>query len=107
MQEHEVEKIRNIAIIAHIDHGKTTLLDELLKQANTFRENQIIPDRVMDSYDQEQERGITIFAKHTSISYEGYKINIIDTPGHADFSAEVERVLGMVDSVLLIVDAQD
>lgn len=103
----KVEKIRNIAIIAHIDHGKTTLLDELLKQANIFRENQVVRERVMDSYDQEQERGITIFAKHTSIDYEGYKINIIDTPGHADFSAEVERVLGMVDCVLLIVDAQD
>lgn len=101
------EKIRNIAIIAHIDHGKTTLLDELLKQANTFRDNQTIPERVMDSYDQEQERGITIFAKHTSIHYNNHKINIIDTPGHADFSGEVERVLGMVNSVLLIVDAQD
>ncbi len=101
------EKIRNIAIIAHIDHGKTTLLDELLKQANTFRSNQVVPERVMDSYDQEQERGITIFAKHTSIHYKDYKINIIDTPGHADFSGEVERILGMVNSVLLIVDAQD
>lgn len=101
------EKIRNIAIIAHIDHGKTTLLDALLSQSNIFRENQVIPERVMDSYDQEQERGITIFAKHTSIHYEGHKINIIDTPGHADFSAEVERILGMVNSVLLIVDAQE
>lgn len=101
------KKIRNIAIIAHIDHGKTTLLDELLKQANIFRENQVVPERVMDSYDQEQERGITIFAKHTSIHYGEYKINIIDTPGHADFSGEVERILGMVNSVLLIVDAQD
>lgn len=101
------DKIRNIAIIAHIDHGKTTLLNELLKQANVFRENQAIPERVMDSYDQEQERGITIFAKHTSIHYGDHKINIIDTPGHADFSGEVERILGMVNSVLLIVDAQD
>ncbi|NGX41843.1 MAG: GTP-binding protein TypA/BipA [Chlamydiae bacterium] len=101
------DKIRNIAIIAHIDHGKTTLLDGLLKQSNVFRENQIVPERVMDSYDQERERGITIFAKHTSIQHGDYKINIIDTPGHADFSGEVERVLGMVNSVLLIVDAQE
>jgi len=104
---HPPEKIRNIAIIAHIDHGKTTLLDGLLKQSNVFRENEFVPERVMDSYDQEQERGITIFAKHTSITYDDYKINIIDTPGHADFSGEVERVLGMVNAVLLIVDAQD
>jgi GTP-binding protein len=101
------EKIRNIAIIAHIDHGKTTLLNELLKQAKAFKEHQLIPERVMDSFAQEQERGITIFSKHTSIYYNDYKINIIDTPGHADFSSEVERVLGMVNSVLLIVDAQD
>jgi len=101
------EKIRNIAIIAHIDHGKTTLMDALLKQSNVFRENQQVRERVMDSYDQEQERGITIFAKHTSIYVDDYKINIIDTPGHADFSGEVERVLGMVDSVLLLVDAQE
>lgn len=104
---HSPKKIRNIAIIAHVDHGKTTLLDELLKQANTFRENQVTTERMMDSYDQEKERGITIFSKHTSIHYNDYKINIIDTPGHADFSGEVERVLGMVNSVLLIVDAQD
>jgi len=101
------EKIRNIAIIAHIDHGKTTLLDGLLKQSKIFRDNQVIPERVMDSYDQEQERGITIFAKHTSIHFEEYKINLIDTPGHADFSGEVERILGMVNSVILIVDAQE
>ena len=101
------EKIRNIAIIAHIDHGKTTLLDALLKQSNIFRDNQHVPERIMDSYDQEKERGITIFAKPTSIRYKDYKINIIDTPGHSDFSGEVERVLGMVDSVLLLVDAQD
>jgi len=104
---HQPKDIRNIAIIAHIDHGKTTLLNELLKQSNIFRENQEIPERIMDSYDQEQERGITIFAKHTSIYFGDTKINIIDTPGHADFSAEVERILRMVDSVLLIVDAQD
>lgn len=101
------EMIRNIAIIAHIDHGKTTLLDSLLRQSNIFRDNEAVPDRVMDSYDQEKERGITIFAKHTSIAYGDYTINIIDTPGHSDFSGEVERVLGMVSSVLLLVDAQD
>jgi GTP-binding protein len=101
------EKIRNIAIIAHIDHGKTTLLDSLLKQSNTFQKHEVVPERVMDSYDQEKERGITIFAKHTSIYYKDYKINIIDTPGHADFSGEVERSLGMVNSVLLLVDAKE
>lgn len=101
------DNIRNIAIIAHIDHGKTTLLDQLLRQSNVFRDNEKVPERVMDSYDQEKERGITIFAKHTSVFYEDYKINIIDTPGHADFSGEVERVLGLVNSVLLIVDAQE
>jgi GTP-binding protein len=101
------KKIRNIAIIAHIDHGKTTLLDQFLKQSDVFRDNEIVPERVMDSYDQEQERGITIFAKHTSVFYKDFKINIIDTPGHADFSGEVERVLGLVNSVLLIVDAQE
>jgi GTP-binding protein len=101
------DKIRNIAIIAHIDHGKTTLLDQLLRQSNIFRDNEKVPERVMDSYDQEKERGITIFAKHTSVFYLDYKINIIDTPGHADFSGEVERVLGLVNSVLLIVDAQE
>lgn len=98
---------RNIAIIAHIDHGKTTLLDALLRQSNIFRDNEAVPERVMDSHDQEKERGITIFAKHTSIAYGDYTINIIDTPGHSDFSGEVERVLGMVSSVLLLVDAQD
>lgn len=101
------KKIRNIAIIAHIDHGKTTMLDSLLKQSNIFRDNEKIPERVMDSYDQEQERGITIFAKHTSIYYKDFKINIIDTPGHSDFSGEVERVLGLVNCVLLLVDAQE
>jgi GTP-binding protein len=101
------DKIRNVAIVAHIDHGKTTLMDGLLKQSNVFRDNQQVQERVMDSYDQERERGITIFAKHTSIYYQDYKINLIDTPGHADFSGEVERVLGMVNAVVLIVDAQD
>jgi GTP-binding protein len=101
------QKIRNIAIIAHIDHGKTTLLDGLLRQSNIFRDNEKIPERVMDSYDQEKERGITIFAKHTSIFFEDFKINIIDTPGHSDFSGEVERVLGLVNCVLLLVDAQE
>lgn len=101
------EKIRNIAIIAHIDHGKTTMLDNFLKQSNIFRDNEKVPECVMDSYDQEKERGITIFAKHTSVFFEDFKINIIDTPGHADFSGEVERVLGLVNSVLLLVDAQE
>lgn len=101
------EKIRNIAIIAHIDHGKTTMLDSMLKQSNIFRENEKTAERMMDSYDQEKERGITIFAKHTSVFFEDFKINIIDTPGHADFSGEVERVLGLVNCVLLLVDAQE
>src|SRR3989344_6092635 len=104
---HDPKKIRNIAIIAHIDHGKTTLLDSLLKQSKIFKEHEKIPERVMDSHDQERERGITIFAKHTCVFHEDYKINIIDTPGHADFSGEVERVLGMVNSVLLLIDAQE
>lgn len=99
--------IRNVAIIAHIDHGKTTMLDSLLKQSNIFRDNEVTQERMMDSYDQEKERGITIFAKHTSVQYKDYKINIIDTPGHSDFSGEVERILGMVNSVILLVDAQD
>ena len=101
------DKIRNIAIIAHIDHGKTTMLDGLLKQSQVFRENENVPERAMDNYDQEKERGITIFAKHTSLFFEDFKINIIDTPGHADFSGEVERVLGLVNCVLLLVDAQE
>ncbi|NDE62866.1 MAG: translational GTPase TypA [Chlamydiae bacterium] len=101
------QNIRNIAIIAHIDHGKTTLIDQLLKQANLFRENEATDERMMDSNDLEKERGITIFAKHTSLPYKDTVINIIDTPGHADFSGEVERVLGMVQSVLLLVDAQE
>ncbi|KAF3363089.1 GTP-binding protein TypA/BipA-like protein [Chlamydiales bacterium STE3] len=104
---HPPEKIRNVAIIAHIDHGKTTLLDSLLKQSNIFRDNQVVAERMMDSYDQEKERGITIFAKHTSVYFDDFKINIIDTPGHSDFSGEVERILGMVNSVLLLVDAQE
>ena len=101
------QNIRNIAIIAHIDHGKTTLIDQLLKQVNLFRENEATDERMMDSNDLEKERGITIFAKHTSLPYKDTVINIIDTPGHADFSGEVERVLGMVQSVLLLVDAQE
>lgn len=101
------EKIRNIAIIAHIDHGKTTLVDAFLKQSDVYRENQQVGERVMDSNDQEKERGITIFAKITCVYFDDFKINIVDTPGHADFSGEVERILGMVDSVLLLVDAQE
>lgn len=99
------EDIRNIAIIAHVDHGKTTLVDQLLKQSGTFRENQEIAERVMDSNDLERERGITILSKNTAIEYKGIKINIIDTPGHADFGGEVERVLKMVNGVVLVVDA--
>ena len=103
------EQIRNVAIIAHVDHGKTTLVDALLKQSNTFRDNQAEMSQtlIMDSGDQEHERGITITAKQTAVYYDGYKINIIDTPGHADFSGEVERTLNMADGVLLIVDAQE
>lgn len=99
------EDIRNIAIIAHVDHGKTTLVDELLKQSGVFRSNQTVQERVMDSNDIERERGITILSKNTAINYEGIKINIIDTPGHADFGGEVERVLKMVNGVILVVDA--
>lgn len=99
------ENIRNIAIIAHVDHGKTTLVDELLKQSGVFRENQAVAERVMDSNDIERERGITILSKNTAVYYKDYKINIIDTPGHADFGGEVERVLKMVDGVILVVDA--
>ena len=101
----ERREIRNIAIIAHVDHGKTTLVDELLKQSGTFRENEQVADRVMDSNDLERERGITILSKNTSIHYKNTKINIVDTPGHADFGGEVERILMMVDGVLLLVDA--
>ncbi|PTM57852.1 GTP-binding protein [Desmospora activa DSM 45169] len=99
------QNIRNIAIIAHVDHGKTTLVDAMLKQARIFRENQAVAERVMDSNDLERERGITILSKNTSISYQGVKINIVDTPGHADFGGEVERVMNMVDGVLLLVDS--
>jgi GTP-binding protein len=99
--------LRNIAIIAHVDHGKTTLVDQLLRQTATFRENQAVVERVMDSNDIEKERGITILAKNCAVEYEGTHINIVDTPGHADFGGEVERVLSMVDSVLLLVDAVD
>ena len=101
------EDLRNIAIIAHVDHGKTTLVNEMLKQGGTFRDNQVVQDRVMDSGDLERERGITILAKNTSTTYNGVKINIVDTPGHADFGGEVERVLKMVDGVLLLVDAAE
>ena len=100
-------KIRNIAIIAHIDHGKTTLIDGIFKAAHLFRDNQVMEERVMDAGNLERERGITIKAKHCTVEWEGYKINIVDTPGHADFSGEVERVLSMVDSVLLLVDANE
>ena len=97
--------LRNIAIIAHVDHGKTTLVDQMLKQSGTFRDNQSVQDRVMDNGDLERERGITILAKNTAINYKGTKINIIDTPGHADFGGEVERILKMVDGVILLVDS--
>ena len=102
-----IMKIRNIAIIAHVDHGKTTLVDNMLKQAGTFRENEKVAERVMDSGDIERERGITISAKPTSINWQDYKINIVDTPGHADFGGEVERILSMVDGVVLLVDAAE
>ena len=101
------EKIRNIAIIAHVDHGKTTLVDEMLKQGGIYRENQSTVERVMDSGDLERERGITILAKNTSVRYKDYKINIVDTPGHADFGGEVERILKMVNGVILLVDAAE
>jgi GTP-binding protein len=101
------DKLRNIAIIAHVDHGKTTLVDQLLKQSGTLDARKVVPDRVMDSNDLERERGITILAKNTAIRWRDYRINIVDTPGHADFGGEVERVLSMVDSVLLLVDAVD
>ena len=99
--------LRNIAIIAHVDHGKTTLVDAMLKQSHVFRDNQQVPDRIMDSNDLERERGITILAKNTAVRYGDIKINIVDTPGHADFGGEVERVLNMVDGVLLLVDAAE
>ena len=99
------EDVRNVAIIAHVDHGKTTLVDELLKQSGVFREGQEVAERVMDSNDIERERGITILSKNTAVMYKNTKINIIDTPGHADFGGEVERVLKMVNGVILVVDA--
>ena len=101
------EDVRNVAIIAHVDHGKTTLVDELLKQSGVFRENQQVMERVMDSNDIERERGITILSKNTAVFYKDTKINIIDTPGHADFGGEVERVLKMVNGVILVVDAYE
>ena len=99
--------LRNIAIIAHVDHGKTTLVDQLLKQSGAFRENQAVAERAMDSNDIERERGITILAKATSVEWKGTRINIVDTPGHADFGGEVERILSMVDGVCLLVDAAE
>src|ERR1700755_850936 len=99
--------IRNIAIIAHVDHGKTTLVDQLLKQSGSVRENQHMDERAMDSNDQERERGITILAKCTSVEWNGVRINTVDTPGHADFGGEVERILSMVDGVVLLVDAAE
>src|SRR5436309_97416 len=103
----ETSKIRNLAIIAHVDHGKTTLVDAMLQQSGTHRDNEQIVERVMDSMDLERERGITIMAKNTSVRYHDIKINIVDTPGHADFGGEVERVLKMVDGVMLLVDAAE
>ena len=102
-----IQNLRNIAIVAHVDHGKTTLVDCLLKQSGTFSERTVLAERVMDSNDQEKERGITILSKNTAITWQGNRINIVDTPGHADFGGEVERVLSMVDSVLILVDAMD
>ena len=99
------ENLRNVAIIAHVDHGKTTLVDQMLRQSGIFRENEQVAERVMDSGDLERERGITILAKNTAVKYGDTKINIVDTPGHADFGGEVERILTMVDGVVLLVDA--
>jgi len=107
LMSNERKDIRNIAIIAHVDHGKTTLVDAMLRQSGTFRENEQVRDRVMDSMDLERERGITIMAKNTAVHYRDVKINIVDTPGHADFGGEVERVLKMVDGVMLLVDAAE
>src|SRR4030042_209633 len=101
----EAQKIRNIAIIAHVDHGKTTLVDRILHQVKLFRDNEMVGDLILDSSDLERERGITILSKNVSVRYKGVKINIIDTPGHSDFGGEVERVLNMADGVLLLVDA--
>ena len=102
-----MEHIRNIAIIAHVDHGKTTLVDQLLRQSGTFRANQKVEERVMDSMDLEREKGITIKAKNAAFRYKDYHVNIVDTPGHADFGGEVERIMKMVDGVLLVVDSHD
>src|SRR5690242_3374779 len=102
-----MDKIRNIAIIAHVDHGKTTLVDQLLRQSGTFRANQKVEERVMDSMDLEREKGITIRAKNAAFQWKDYRVNIVDTPGHADFGGEVERIMKMVDGVLLVVDAHD
>jgi len=102
-----MDHIRNIAIIAHVDHGKTTLVDQLLRQSGTFRANQKVEERVMDSMDLEREKGITIKAKNAAFRYKDYHVNIIDTPGHADFGGEVERIMKMVDGVLLVVDSHD
>ena len=104
---HQRENIRNIAIIAHVDHGKTTLVDAMLWQSGLFRANESVPERIMDSIDLEREKGITIMAKNTAITYKGVHINIVDTPGHADFGSEVERTLTLVDGVLLLVDAAE
>src|SRR5215475_16016987 len=101
------DDIRNVAIIAHVDHGKTTLVDAMLRQSGVFRANEQVMERVMDSNALERERGITILAKNTSVVWEGVRINIVDTPGHADFGGEVERTLAMVDGVLLLVDASE
>ena len=99
--------IRNLAIIAHVDHGKTTLVDGMLRQSGVFHERQAVEERVLDRNDLERERGITIMAKNTAVTYQGYKLNIVDTPGHADFGGEVERIVQMVDGVLLLVDASE
>jgi GTP-binding protein TypA/BipA len=101
------EQIRNVAIVAHVDHGKTTLVDHMLRQAGVFRQNEQVVDRVMDSNDLEREKGITILAKNTAVTWRGVKVNIVDTPGHADFGGEVERALRLVDGVLLLVDAAE
>src|ERR1700730_12208764 len=102
-----MDRIRNIAIIAHVDHGKTTLVDQSLRQSGTFRGNQKVEERVMDSMDLEREKGITIRAKNAAYRYKDFHVNIVDTPGHADFGGEVERIMKMVDGVLLVVDSHD
>ncbi|MDZ4084770.1 MAG: GTP-binding protein, partial [Bdellovibrionales bacterium] len=107
MENITADKIRNIAIIAHVDHGKTTLVDHLLKQSGLFRSNEHVEERVMDSMDLEKERGITIAAKNASFYYKDHKVNIVDTPGHSDFGGEVERILNMVEGAVLLVDASE